>query len=422
MKPVIRDLLASDIGSAVRLLEDCRGLPDTKPADIAQFVSDVSSGAPGVVAVVDDRIIGVVQARTVSDDAWINVVMIDAGWRHQGLGSAMLHRLEDKLLHLGVRKISALLSSSQAGETALVNRGFASTHDLVLYEKLEPLAPTSMRIVDQYGGEILSAELWDRVAGMFEEKKIINGRVVAPLADPSTASKVGVKAPATVLLFGPPGTGKTTFAKAIAGRLGWPFIELLPSKLESGAESMSAELRSAMSELLQLDHAVVFIDEFDEIASAREHQPATKGVVNELLKMIPAYRSAPGHLLVCATNFVGDIDSAVLRPGRFDLVIPIGPPDLSARRSLWEAALAHLDQRGADIEKLATKTDGYTPGDIELAAQRAAAVAFDRIREGAEPAYISPDDLDTAVARTKASVSSDIRERFAEEVERFARI
>ena len=422
MKPVIRDLLASDIGSAVRLLEDCRGLPDTKPADIAQFVSDVSSGAPGVVAVVDDRIIGVVQARTVSDDAWINVVMIDAGWRHQGLGSAMLHRLEDKLLHLGVRKISALLSSSQAGETALVNRGFASTHDLVLYEKLEPLAPTSMRIVDQYGGEILSAELWDRVAGMFEEKKIINGRVVAPLADPSTASKVGVKAPATVLLFGPPGTGKTTFAKAIAGRLGWPFIELLPSKLESGAESMSAELRSAMSELLQLDHAVVFIDEFDEIASAREHQPATKGVVNELLKMIPAYRSAPGHLLVCATNFVGDIDSAVLRPGRFDLVTPIGPPDLSARRSLWEAALANLDQRGADIEKLATKTDGYTPGDIELAAQRAAAVAFDRIREGAEPAYISPDDLDAAVARTKASVSTDIRERFAEEVERFARI
>jgi len=422
MKPVIRDLLASDIGSAVRLLEDCRGLPDTKPADIAQFVSDVSSGAPGVVAVVDDRIIGVVQARTVSDDAWINVVMIDAGWRHQGLGSAMLHRLEDKLLHLGVRKISALLSSSQAGETALVNRGFTSTHDLVLYEKLEPLAPTSMRIVDQYGGEILSAELWDRVAGMFEEKKIIDGRVVAPLADPSTASKVGVKAPATVLLFGPPGTGKTTFAKAIAGRLGWPFIELLPSKLESGAESMSAELRSAMTELLQLDHAVVFIDEFDEIASAREHQPATKGVVNELLKMIPAYRSAPGHLLVCATNFVGDIDSAVLRPGRFDLVIPIGPPDLSARRSLWEAALAHLDQRGADIEKLAAKTNGYTPGDIELAAQRAAAVAFDRIREGAEPAYISSEDLEAAVARTKASVSTDICERFAEEVERFARI
>ncbi len=99
----------------------------------------------------------------------------------------MLQRLEEKLMHLGVRKISALLSNSQAGETALVNRGFTSTHDLVLYEKFEPIAPTAMRIVDQYGGEILSADLWDRVAGMHEEKRIIDGRVVAPLADPNKA-------------------------------------------------------------------------------------------------------------------------------------------------------------------------------------------------------------------------------------------
>ena len=252
--------------------------------------------------------------------------------------------------------------------------------------------------------------------------EIIAGRVVAPLADPTTAEKVGVKAPATVLLFGPPGTGKTTFAKAIAGRLGWPFIELLPSKLESGNDSMSAELRTAMNDLLQLDHAVVFIDEFDEIASAREKNPTTKGVVNELLKMIPLYRSAPGHLLVCATNFVGDIDSAVLRPGRFDLVIPIGPPDLVARRALWTASLASLDQRGADIEKLAVNTDGYTPGDVELAAQRAAAAAFDRIREGIEPSYISADDLDAAIARTRPSVTSEICQRFGDEADRFARV
>jgi GNAT superfamily N-acetyltransferase len=154
MAIVVRDLLASDVSGAVRLLEECRGLADTKPADIAQFVSDVSSGAPGVVAAVDDRIVGVVQARTVADDAWINVVMIDPEHRHRGLGSAMIQRLEDNLLHLGVRKISALLSSAQAGETALLNRGFTPTDGLVLYEKLEPLAPTAMRIVDQYGGMI----------------------------------------------------------------------------------------------------------------------------------------------------------------------------------------------------------------------------------------------------------------------------
>jgi SpoVK/Ycf46/Vps4 family AAA+-type ATPase len=375
-----------------------------------------------VVAIDGDRIVGVVQARAVGDEAWINVVMIDSNSRRKGLGSAMLRRLEDKLLHLGVRKISALLSSSQAGETALINRGFASTHGLVLYEKLEPLAPTSMRIVDMYGGELLSENLWDSVSGMREEKQIIAGRVVAPLADLETASRIGVKAPATVLLFGPPGTGKTTFAKAIAGRLGWPFIELLPSKLESGDGSMSAELRAAMNDLLQLDHAVVFIDEFDEIASAREHNPSTKGVVNELLKMIPAFRSAPGHLLVCATNFVADIDSAVLRPGRFDLVIPIGPPDLSARLAHWQSTLESLDQREINIEKIAKMTEGYTPGDIELAAQRAAAATFDRIREGRTPAHITEEDLEAAIARTRASVTAEIRQRFAEEAERFARV
>lgn len=422
MSLIIRDLLPFDIGPAVRLLEECRLLPDTKQADIAQFVNDVSSGAPGVVAVDSDRIIGIIQARVVSDDGWINVVTIDPAWRHQGIGSAMLLRLEEKMMHQGVRKISALLSPSQAGETALVNRGFSAIHDLILYEKLEPIAPTAMRIVDQYGGEILSPDLWDRVAGMHEEKKIIDGRVVAPLADPTTAEKVGVKAPATVLLFGPPGTGKTTFAKAIAGRLDWPFIELLPSKLESGSDSMASELRQAMTDLLQLERAVVFIDEFDEIASARERNPTTKGVVNELLKMIPSYRSTPGHLLVCATNFVGDIDSAVLRPGRFDLVIPIGPPDLTARLALWEASLSRLDQRGVDIERLAKNTAGYTPGDVELAAQRAAASAFDRIREGIEPSYISSDDLDIAISRTRASVTTEILKRFSEEADHFARV
>ena len=283
-----------------------------------------------------------------------------------------------------VRALRWALGSSPSWHLALVRSGASVPGGLFR----QPLPA--------HGGEILSDLLWDQVAGMDAEKRIIDGRVVAPLSDPETARRLGVRAPATVMLFGPPGTGKTTFAKAIAGRLGWPFIELLPSKLESGDDSLSAELRVAMTDLLQLDRAVVFIDEFDEIASARERNPATKGVVNELLKMIPSFRSAPEHLLVCATNFVAGIDAAVLRPGRFDLVIPIGPPDLSARTALWEAALAPLDQRSVDVEALARMTDGYTPGDVELATQRAAAAAFDRVREGSEPSDITAHDLTAA--------------------------
>lgn len=418
---VIRDYVASDLTSALRLLEQCRAQPDTKPVDIAHFVSDVSSGSPVVVAAAGADLVGLISARIGIDDAWVHIVAIAPAWRHRGIGSGLLARLEERMLHLGVRKISALLSPEQAGQTALMNRGFTAEHGLVLYEKTEPIEPSAMRIVDAWGGELLDAGLWDDVAGMTREKALIEGRVIAPLRHPELADTIGVRAPSTLMLFGPPGTGKTTFARAIAGQLGWPFVELLPSKLGAVEGSLAAELRRALVELLQLDHVVVFIDEFDEIASRREEHPATKGVVNELLKTIPGFRATPGRLLVCATNFVHAIDSAVLRPGRFDLVIAIGPPDAAARRALWEATTSRLLTSDVDFDELVARSDGFTPGDVGLAAQRAAGVAFDRARRG-ERSHVTQADLLAAIDRTRPSVSSAMAEAFRHEVEGFERV
>ena len=420
---VVRDWTAGDLPSALRLLDECRAQPDTKPVDVAHFVSDVSSQAPVVVAVVGDVVVGLVSARVGHDDAWIHVVAIAPAWRHRGLGSAMLSRLEDRLLHLGVRKISALLSPEQAGQAALVNRGFAATHGLVLFEKTEPIEPSAMRIVDRWGGELLDDRLWDQVAGMTREKALIESRVIEPLLHPDLATDLGVHPPSTVMLYGPPGTGKTTFARAISGRLGWPFVELLPSKLGAVEGALAAELRDALMELLQLDHVVVFIDEFDEIASRREEHPALKGVVNELLKTIPGFRVAPGRLLVCATNFVHAIDAAVLRPGRFDLLIPIGPPDATARDALWRSVLARL-RTGSDVDvaALVAASEGFTPGDVALAAQRAAADAFDRVRGGGSPTVVTDEDLGRAVGRTRPSVTPQMVDDFHREVAQFERV
>ena len=166
----------------------------------------------------------------------------------------------------------------------------------------------------------------------------------------------------------------------------------------------------------------MFIDEFDGIASRRQSRPDVQSVVNELLKAIPPFRAQPGRLLVCATNFIDNIDPAVIRPGRFDLIVPIGPPDGHVREALWLAAVGRLDHRDVDVGQLAAESVGYTPGDVALAAQSAAAATFNRIRASEDPQWVTNDDLFSALQRTAASVSGADHDHFAEESLRHSRI
>lgn len=417
------DLSPSDLSAAIELLERLRSEPDSTPMEIAQFIADVNSGAVVVAALAQGSLVGLASARVAGDRAWTQLVAISPKWRRRGIGSALARGLEDRLQHLGVRRISALLGPGEVGERALLNRGFTATHGMVLYEKSLLLEPGDMRIVDKWGGQILDGDLWGDTAGMEREKALIDQRIIAPLSDPALAEQIGLRAPATVLLFGPPGTGKTTFARAAAGRLGWPFVELLPSKLSSGEGTLANELREALLELGRLDHVVVFIDEFDEIAPAREFRPASAGVVNELLKSIPEFRRRPGRLLICATNFVDAIDPAVMRPGRFDLVLGIGPPDQMALSALWQHALAGMRLgRGVKASSLAAPCHGFTPGDVDLAAQRAAAEAFERARSTNGNAVVTKDDLTAAVARTRASITPEMLDAFTADVSLFERV
>jgi len=112
----------------------------------------------------------------------------------------------------------------------------------------------------------------------------------------------------------------------------------------------------------------------------------------------------------------------VIRPGRFDLIFPIGPPDEHAREALWLAAAERLDHRDVDVGQLAAESVGFTPGDIALAAQRAAAAAFNRVRASEDPQWVTNDDLFTALQRTAASVSSADQDHFAEESLRHSRV
>jgi transitional endoplasmic reticulum ATPase len=419
---IVRDFHESDIERCVQLCEDTRGLIDSTPLNLVDLISSLRAGEPAVVAMNSEVLVGFIVASVSAERAWVSAMRIDPRWRGQGLGSQLIKRIEERLMHLGVRRIEALLGPSQVGEEALINRGFRATTGLTLFAKDEPLAPQAVGILENWGGELVEDTVWTDIAGMAEVKLLIEERIVRPIQQGELARTFGLKVPSTVMLFGPPGTGKTSFARGLAGRLGWPFVELLSSKLASTENGLAAELGRALRELGQLDHVVAFIDEFDDIGASRAVNPGSQAVVNELLKSIPAFRSQPGRLLVCATNFIDRIDPAIIRPGRFDLVIPVGPPDETARASMWNTAVARTFSNGVDVDALVEATHGFTPADLFLAAERASFAGFSRTPDGATPTQVETADFVEAIRATRRSLTDADISRFASEAELHQRI
>ena len=269
--------------------------------------------------------------------------------------------------------------------------------------------------MERYGGQFPASGLWEDMKGFSSTKVLLNRRIVAPLSHSELAERIGLRAPAAVMLFGPPGTGKTSFARAIASRLSWAFVELHPSLLGHGTEA-AASLRGALADLGHVDRLVCFIDEADEIASARDARPESQPIVNELLKAIPIFKSRPGRLMVMATNSIAAIDPALLRPGRFDLIIPVGAPDREGRKELAGEFLGSCDP-----DDMAERTEGFTPADFALTEQRAAQLAFERALGGDDATVTSADCLD-AVSRTKPSVNKEAAAAFDDEAATFARL
>jgi SpoVK/Ycf46/Vps4 family AAA+-type ATPase len=337
-----------------------------------------------------------------------------------GLGSALLAALEHRLLAAGVRALSAVLPEGETGATALRNSGFGPRSGLVFFEKVAAATPQEVSLLSSLGAEMPPSGLWNKVAGMAAEKELIERRLVLPLAHPELADQHGVEPPRAVVLFGPPGTGKSTFARAIASRLAWPFMELFPARL-AGGDGLASGLSRRFDEIGQLDHALVFIDEVEEVAGERSGaDTGSVGVVNELLKAIVRFRDRDGRLLVCATNDVTRLDPAFLRHGRFDYVLPIGPPDHAARVALWESYLRKVGAE-ADIEALASASDGFTPADIAHAARTVAQALFERTIDTGERAHPTTDHFLETIHQTRPTVSSAMANAFADQTARFAR-
>jgi transitional endoplasmic reticulum ATPase len=420
----IRDYHADDVDGILRLWEQVTGEGVEPVYSLSEVLASCAKDH-AVVAVVGEQVVGAAIGRAAHAQGWVVFLATASHVRGVGIGSSLLAALEARMAPQGISKLSALMPAAETRMGAFLHQGFELKQDLHYFERHIPVQREELKRLAELGGRVLPRGLWDGVGGMNTEKELLERRVVLPLAQSELAERFGVVPPRAIVLFGPPGTGKTTFAKAIASRLEWSFVEVFPSRLAAHPGGLAGALRETFATIAELEHAVVFIDEVEEIASHRQGEPPspTQGVTNELLKIIPAFREQPGRLLICATNFIRSLDAAFLRHGRFDYVIPIGLPDQQARDAIWRRYIPEAAV-GVDVAELVAMTDGFSPADIEFAARKASQSALENaVDSGAdEPEGPFMSDYTAAIAGTRATVSAQVAAGFLEDIETVGRL
>jgi AAA+ superfamily predicted ATPase/N-acetylglutamate synthase-like GNAT family acetyltransferase len=381
-----------------------------------------------VVAYESSSIIGVAVGRVAHEQGWVVLLVVDEAYRGLGIGGRLLGELEIDMARSGITKLSMLVADD--GKSGVLEKaGFQDLKHLKYFEREVSVSERERELLQTLGGRVLARDLWGKIAGMKKEKELLERRLVLPLSDAKLAEAFGVEPPKAIVLFGPPGTGKTTFAKAVASRLDWPFIEVFPSRLAGDPNGVAGGLRDVFTAVNELENVVVFIDEVEEIASKRKGDPPspTQGVTNELLKLIPNFREKPGHLLVVATNYIRALDDAFLRHGRFDYVIPIGLPDAEARRSIWTRYIPALALDRINLDELVARTSGFSPADIEYAARKASQRAleqsvFESDAVTRESSTTTTEHYLWAIGDTRRTVSDDVIEEFEVDIERLGRL
>jgi transitional endoplasmic reticulum ATPase len=280
-------------------------------------------------------------------------------------------------------------------------------------------------LLNEMGAQAISREMWDSISDSQPPKQLVQRRIILPLTEEGLSKKHGVVPPKAITFFGPPGTGKTHFAKAIAGVLSWWYIEIVPSMLMAdGVEKIGANLRDVMEKARHLEEVVLFIDEFDEIAGSRDTADRIdKSITNEFLKQIPLLKHQGNKLLlVCATNYIRQLDGAMLRPGRFDCIIPVGGLDREGRTTILEHYLSKLNTGEIDLQQVVEMTSGFTPADIQYLFQQVAQFAFEQELASKRDYRVTTETFIHIMPSVRASLSDEVIEEFEKDSIIYSRV
>ena len=258
---------------------------------------------------------------------------------------------------------------------------------------------------------------FDDVIGLDDVKELINRMVVYPFKYKEIYKAFNRDSGGGILLYGAPGTGKTMIAKAIANEIDAEFYSIKCSDIASKWYGESARnIKKLFDKARSHERSIIFFDEFDSLGSNRDHgnYNSVNMVVSELLSQIDGFESKKNTvLLIASTNKPWNIDSALLRSGRFNKKIYIGLPDKTSRINLLIHELKDSPLSKVDFESISEKTEGYSSADIVELCNETKDIAIKRSIQMNQISPINQKDLIKALSMVSSTIVKDELDRLA---------
>ena len=246
------------------------------------------------------------------------------------------------------------------------------------------------------------------VGGLEQVKERLNASFLAPLHNPQLRQLYGRSLRGGLLLYGPPGCGKTFLAKAVAGELQAKFLHVsVADVFDIYVGSSERNIHELFERARASAPCVLFLDELDAIGVKRTltRSSGTRSSVNQLLTELDGVGSDnEGLYVLAATNHPWDVDPALRRPGRLDRMLLVLPPDQEAREAIFRTHLRDRPIAAIDTKKLAKRTDGFSGADIAHAVDSASEIALLDSVESGVPRLITMDDFDRALREIRPSI------------------
>lgn len=322
-------------------------------------------------------------------------------------GFSLAEQVEGKVARSYVDDANELLEIAAALKEKAARQQPAAPQKALRETGDEDTAKTQWELKDKPGEKLAD------VAGLDAVKQELREKVIEPFTHPELYERFKVKVGGGILMYGPPGNGKTFVARAIAGELDAAFFNVNASQIKDKyVGETEKNLQRLFEEARQHDRAVLFLDEVDHLLAKRGNRKV--GTVAQFLALTDGLvKNTNCMLVLAATNKPWMLDEAVVRPGRLGTHIYVGPPDAPARQAIIAYSLKDTPvAEDLSSENLAARTDGYSGADIAELCDRAKRSALARQLAAGTEEQITNADFDAALQKVRPSVTPAMLKEF----------